>query len=104
MSVVMRGNELNGIFLIMSAPHLIGSKRSKLSLSWIFIFRCGTCYQGACLSFPSWLFFQMLYFVLFGAVAWDQWSVSDAQWAKLMGYLRVQSWRCPLVIYFFLVM
>ena len=31
----------------------------------VFIFRCGICYHGACLSFPSWLFFHMLYFILF---------------------------------------
>ncbi|KAL6324309.1 hypothetical protein AAG906_012555 [Vitis piasezkii] len=37
-------------------------------------------------------------FYIIWAVEGDQWSVADAQWAKLMGYLR-----CPSVIYFLVI-
>lgn len=37
------------------------------------------------------------------AIEGDQWSTSDAQWAQLIGFIRVQSWR-TLPIEYFLVM
>ncbi|XVF57384.1 hypothetical protein PTKIN_Ptkin06aG0200900 [Pterospermum kingtungense] len=33
----------------------------------------------------------------------DQWSISDAQWAKLIGFERDHSWSFPSVVYFFAV-
>ncbi|KAK6243143.1 hypothetical protein QUC31_009552 [Theobroma cacao] len=33
----------------------------------------------------------------------DQWSISDAQWARLIGFLRDQSWTFPSVTYFLVV-
>ncbi|XP_061348437.1 piezo-type mechanosensitive ion channel homolog [Gastrolobium bilobum] len=37
------------------------------------------------------------------AIEGDQWSTTDAQWAQLIGFIRVQSWR-TLPIEYFLVM
>nr|ABN09015.1 hypothetical protein MtrDRAFT_AC172101g12v1 [Medicago truncatula] len=37
------------------------------------------------------------------AIEGDQWSTADAQWAQLIGFIRVQSWR-TLPIEYFLVM
>ncbi|KAL5566153.1 hypothetical protein UlMin_029317 [Ulmus minor] len=33
----------------------------------------------------------------------EQWSVADAQWARLIGFLRVQSWISPSVIYLLVI-
>ncbi|KAF3962627.1 hypothetical protein CMV_012877 [Castanea mollissima] len=37
------------------------------------------------------------------AIEGDQWSIADAQWAKIIGFMRVQSWRSLSVIYFLVI-
>ncbi|KAK9292746.1 hypothetical protein L1049_020726 [Liquidambar formosana] len=62
-------------------------------------------------SLVSWyiLFFSLLVifshaiFHIVWAVEGDQWSIEDAQWPKLIGFFRGQSWRSPSVIYFLVV-
>ncbi|KAK7337825.1 hypothetical protein VNO77_18412 [Canavalia gladiata] len=34
------------------------------------------------------------------AIEGDQWSIADAQWAQLIGFIRVQSWRTSPIEYF----
>ena len=52
------------------------------------------------LIFPFQAILLYAIFYIIWAVEGDQWNAVDVQWAKLKGYLRVQSGRCPLVIYF----
>ncbi|XP_022719322.1 piezo-type mechanosensitive ion channel homolog [Durio zibethinus] len=42
-------------------------------------------------------------FYIVWVVKGDQWSISDAQWAKLIGLLRDQSWSFPSVMFFLVV-
>ncbi|XP_058752948.1 piezo-type mechanosensitive ion channel homolog isoform X1 [Vicia villosa] len=37
------------------------------------------------------------------AIEGDQWSTADAQWAQLIGFIRVQSWRTLPIDYFLVV-
>nr|POF15845.1 piezo-type mechanosensitive ion channel like [Quercus suber] len=37
------------------------------------------------------------------AIEGDQWSIEDAQWAKIIGFMRVHSWRSLSVIYFLVI-
>ncbi|XP_057964043.1 piezo-type mechanosensitive ion channel homolog isoform X2 [Malania oleifera] len=39
-------------------------------------------------------------FLIIWAVEGSSWNIADAWWTKLIGFMRVQSWRSPLVIYF----
>ncbi|CAL0320586.1 unnamed protein product [Lupinus luteus] len=45
---------------------------------------------------------QVIYLVIW-AVKPNSWSIEDAWWAKLIGFMIVDSWRHPYVIYFLVV-
>nr|KYP71537.1 Protein FAM38B [Cajanus cajan] len=45
---------------------------------------------------------QVTYLVIW-AVKPRSWSVPDAWWAKLIGFMTVQSWKTPYVIYFLVI-
>uniref|UniRef100_A0A2P2M0U0 Uncharacterized protein n=1 Tax=Rhizophora mucronata TaxID=61149 RepID=A0A2P2M0U0_RHIMU len=45
---------------------------------------------------------QIVYLVIW-AIEGDEWSGKNAWWAHLIGFMTVQSWKSPRVIYFLLV-
>uniref|UniRef100_F6HU10 Piezo-type mechanosensitive ion channel-like n=1 Tax=Vitis vinifera TaxID=29760 RepID=F6HU10_VITVI len=79
------------LFIQFSAPKIGFRFQRRYLLSWCMLI----------FSFLAILSHAIFYIIW--AVEGDQWNVADAQWAKLMGYLRVQSWRCPSVIYFLVI-
>ncbi|XP_019423169.1 PREDICTED: piezo-type mechanosensitive ion channel homolog isoform X2 [Lupinus angustifolius] len=79
------------LFIQYSAPRR-GSRFNQQSLiSWLVLM----------LSSLTLLAHAIFHIVL--AIEGDQWSTTDAQWAQLIGLVRVQSWR-TLPIEYFLVM
>ncbi|XP_073222018.1 piezo-type mechanosensitive ion channel homolog isoform X3 [Cicer arietinum] len=79
------------LFIQYTAPRK-GSRLHQQSLiSWSVLI----------LSSLTLLSHAIFYIVL--AIEGDQWSTADAQWAQLIGFIRVQSWR-TLPIEYFLVM
>uniref|UniRef100_A0A5B7BCU2 Uncharacterized protein n=1 Tax=Davidia involucrata TaxID=16924 RepID=A0A5B7BCU2_DAVIN len=42
-------------------------------------------------------------FLIIWATGGGKWSVADTWWAKLIGFMKVESWRSPFVIYFLVV-
>lgn len=45
---------------------------------------------------------QVTYLVIW-AVKQTSWSISDVWWAKLIGFMTIQSWKYPYVIYFLVI-
>ncbi|XVE62951.1 hypothetical protein DITRI_Ditri06bG0160400 [Diplodiscus trichospermus] len=79
------------LFIQYAAPKMGFRFQRQSLLSWyILIF-----------SLLSILSHAILYTVW--VVKGEQWSISDAQWAELIGFQRDQSWSCPSVIYFLVV-
>ncbi|XP_015570622.2 piezo-type mechanosensitive ion channel homolog [Ricinus communis] len=76
------------LFIQYSAPKIGFHHQRQSLLSW------------CTLTFSSLAVLSHAIFHFVWAVKGDQWSISDAQWAKLVGFLSVHSWRLPYVVCF----
>ncbi|CAL5433099.1 unnamed protein product [Camellia sinensis] len=69
----------------------------------------GFRFRGRFLLLWSIFIFSLLFilaqviFLILWAIEDGNWSMGDAWWAKLIGLMKFDSWRSPLVIYFLLV-
>jgi hypothetical protein len=50
--------------------------------------------------FSLWVFLSHAMFRIVLAIEGDGWDISDARWAKLIGFIQDESWRSPSVVYY----
>ncbi|KAJ9131516.1 hypothetical protein P3X46_035171 [Hevea brasiliensis] len=79
------------LFIQYAAPKIGFRSQRQSLLSW------------CTLVFSSLAVLSHAIFHIVWAVKGDQWSISDAQWAKLVGFISVHSWSLPYVICFLVI-
>ncbi|XP_057960873.1 piezo-type mechanosensitive ion channel homolog [Malania oleifera] len=79
------------LFILFTAPKIgFHYPRRSLVLCCIFIFSLLAIFSHAL-------------FHIISALEGDQWTIIDPQWAKLLGFVRVNFWSFPSLVYFLAV-
>ncbi|KAL3517528.1 hypothetical protein ACH5RR_020117, partial [Cinchona calisaya] len=68
-----------------------------------FRFRCRNLLLWCIFVFSLVAIFSQVIFLITWAIMGSEWTVADAWWVKLIGLMKVQSWRSPVVIYLLVI-
>ncbi|KAJ4842906.1 hypothetical protein Tsubulata_023830 [Turnera subulata] len=79
------------LIVLYTAPKIGFRFRRRFSLLWPIII------------ISVLVIFSQVVFLIIWAIKGNEWSGANAWWAHLIGFMIVQSWRSPLVIYFLAV-
>ncbi|XP_071923993.1 piezo-type mechanosensitive ion channel homolog isoform X4 [Coffea arabica] len=68
-----------------------------------FRFRCRNSLLWCIFLFSLIVIFSQVTFLVISAIMGSEWTVADAWWMKLIGLMKLQSWRSPLVVYLLII-
>ncbi|KAM1001577.1 hypothetical protein ACFX1X_008184 [Malus domestica] len=79
------------LLILCNAPKLGFHLGRQLLLSWIIVI------------FSLFVIFSQVIYLVIWAIEGNKWSGVDAWWANLIGFMILQSWKSPFVLYFLLL-
>ncbi|KAM1344030.1 hypothetical protein ACFX2F_008161 [Malus domestica] len=79
------------LLILFNAPKLGFHLGRQLLLSWIIVI------------FSLFVIFSQVIYLVIWAIEGNKWSGVDAWWANLIGFMILQSWKSPFVLYFLLL-